>query len=156
MKLLFVCLGNICRSPVAEEIMRTFLKKENLDHILCDSAGTSGYHKNNPPDPRMIECAKKRSYLLTSRSRKFELKDFNNFDYIFTMDFKNYENIRKLDTKDQYTKKIIKITDFCKKHNVTGVPDPYFRAGKDFDLVIDILEDSCEQILLFIKGKIKN
>lgn len=154
--LLFVCLGNICRSPAAEGVMNGLIKKHGLmDQIDCDSAGTIGNHRGEPADNRMRTHAKQRGYDLTSKARPFEQDDFINFDYILTMDDKNFENIMALDTDNLYDCKVKKIVSFCKKEEHAEVPDPYYGGPSDFDLVLDILEDACENLLEEIKDELK-
>lgn len=153
-KILFVCLGNICRSPSAEEIMRTFTKKHNIDRYFhLDSAGTSSYHQGELPDPRMRAYAKKRGYNLTHRSRPVRTEDFFEYDLIIGMDDRNIDNLRELAPGLDEVEKIRKMTDFCIKKVVDYVPDPYYDGG--FDNVIDILEDACEGLILEEKKGLK-
>ena len=152
-KILFVCMGNICRSPAAEGIMTSLVKKNNLENsIKIDSAGTIAYHTGEGADPRMKKHAANRGYDLTSVARKFDPnKDFEEFDYIVTMDDENFTNILKLDTEGLYVEKIHRMTEYSSDLNVTEVPDPYYGGGKGFEIVLDILEDSCEGLLQKIK-----
>lgn len=158
MKLLFVCLGNICRSPAAEGIMQTLLKREGLaDRVACDSAGTSAYHEGEPADARMISYARSRGHELTSLSRPFLApQDFENFDYILTMDASNHRNVMALDKQNQYGHKVMPMVRFCQIHKVSEVPDPYYDTEDGFRLVLDILEDACTGLLHKIKSEIKN
>jgi protein-tyrosine phosphatase len=147
-RILFVCLGNICRSPAAEGI----LKKMAVDNcveskVFIDSAGTSGHHDGDPADARMIEHAKKRGYELTSISRQFTKQDFDSFDLILTMDSANLRDIKKLDPKGTYAHKVKPVTEFCRIHQLRDVPDPYYSGADGFELVLDILEDACEQLI---------
>lgn len=147
-RLLFVCLGNICRSPAAEGIMKTLVAKAGAaESIECDSAGTSAYHEGDPADARMIEHARGRGYVLDSRSRPFSAADFETFDYIFTMDESNYRNVLKLDVKGVFRHKVHPMVKFCRLHEVAGVPDPYYQGDDGFQLVLDILEDACGEFL---------
>ncbi len=151
--ILFVCLGNICRSPAAEGIMKKLIEVEKLDlELEVDSAGTMGYHTGEGADPRMKRHAKKRGYNLTSLARKFDPeKDFDHFDYIVTMDNQNYSDIKGLDIKKKFNHKIFKMADFCKNNNITEVPDPYYEGDEGFSHVIDILEEGCSNLLIKIK-----
>ena len=151
--ILFVCLGNICRSPAAEGIMNKILSDENLTHkYQCDSAGTTGYHVGESADARMIAHAKKRNYHLTSRARQFDrVGDFEKFDYIITMDEYNYENVQNSTQNKQYRKKVHPMVSFCTKHKVSKVPDPYYGGAKGFEQVLDILEDACRGLLKHIE-----
>lgn len=145
-KILFVCLGNICRSPSAEEVMRTLVKKRNLDkYFILDSAGTSSYHKGEMPDPRMRAYASRRGYQLSHLSRPVRIEDFYDFDIIIGMDDSNIDNLREMAPSVECMNKIRKMTDFCIRMVADHVPDPYYDGG--FDNVIDILEDACEGLL---------
>lgn len=153
-RLLFVCLGNICRSPAAEGIMKTMVAKAGLaNQIECDSAGTSAYHEGDPADARMKEHALGRGYNLDSLSRPFTTADFQNFDYIFTMDESNYQNVLRLDPTGTFRQKVIPMVKFCRLHEVAGVPDPYYQGDDGFRLVLDILEDACGE---FLKTLLRN
>ncbi len=157
-KILFVCMGNICRSPAAEGIMTSLVKKNNLENsIKIDSAGTIAYHAGEGADPRMKKHAAKRGYNLTSLARKFDPeKDFEEFDYIVTMDDENFTNILELDTEGLYVNKISKMAEYSNDLNVTEVPDPYYGGSKGFENVLDILEDTCNNLLEKIKGDIES
>ncbi|AUC62118.1 protein-tyrosine phosphatase [Cyanobacterium sp. HL-69] len=151
-KLLFVCLGNICRSPSAENIMIHLIEKEGLqDKITCDSAGTSRYHIGSPPDARMREAAKKRDIKLVGKARQIEDFDLEYFDLILAMDKANYHDILSLDLKGKYRDKIKLMCDFASHHTDTEVPDPYYGGESGFDYVIDLLLDSCEGLLDYVK-----
>ena len=148
MKLLFVCLGNICRSPAAEAIMNKLIEERGLtNQIICDSAGTSQYHSGYQADPRMKKHAKTKGYNITSISRSFETGDFDQFDWIITMDNSNYKNVLSLAIKKEHEKKILKMADFCKIKTCDFIPDPYYGEDKSFLDVIILLEDSCSHLL---------
>lgn len=157
MNVLFVCLGNICRSPAAEGIFKKMLKDEKIDHLVhVDSAGTSGLHSGEPADARMIDHAAERGYDLTSLSRQFDAPDdFENFDYIIAMDNDNYKNIKDLDYENYYSFKIKKMVEFCENIKIDHVPDPYFGGSESFEQVIDILEDACRGLIKKIKKEIE-
>lgn len=147
-RLLFVCLGNICRSPSAENIMNHLLKSRQLTHLIsCDSAGTSSYHIGSPPDRRMAQAAKQQGIVLIGQARQFQVADFAAFDRILVMDNENYRDILRLDPTGQYTHKVQKICDFCRQHADTEVPDPYYGGEEGFRYVIDLLMDACEGLL---------
>ncbi|MCC6137435.1 MAG: low molecular weight phosphotyrosine protein phosphatase [Bdellovibrionaceae bacterium] len=154
-KVLFVCLGNICRSPAAEAVMNSFVEKENLNNmVVCDSAATSGHHEGDTADPRTIQHAKKRGHEVTSISRPFNpKKDFDEFDYIVVMDDANFSDIQKMDNKRQHGDKIFKMADFCANKKYKQVPDPYYGGPEEFETVMDILEDACQGLLQKIKGQ---
>jgi protein-tyrosine phosphatase len=153
---LFICLGNICRSPAAEGILQALVKHEGLEgRIKIDSAGTSAYHAGSPADERMRSFAKERGYDLTSISRQFRApSDFHKFDYILTMDGRNFQDVIDEDPHEEFRSKVIPMTQFCKIHNVHQVPDPYYQGDDGFRLVLDILEDACEGLLAHLKAEL--
>lgn len=155
-KVLFICLGNICRSPVAEAILKKKLKDNNLqDNVYVDSAGTAGYHEGDSADPRMIQHASKRGYKIDHIARKFiSAKDFLTFDYIITMDDQNFAEVNSHDNINKFGYKIFKMVEFCKKHDITEVPDPYYEGDEGFEKVLDILEDGCSELLEKIRHDI--
>ena len=146
---LFVCLGNICRSPTVEGIFLQKVKELGLeDQFKIDSAGTSAHHVGEEADGRMQFHAGKRGYNLPSLARQFNPKtDFLNFDYIITMDDSNYRNVVADAHSEDDRNKVQKMTSFCKVHNITEVPDPYYRGEAGFEHVMDILEDACTELL---------
>lgn len=141
-KILMVCLGNICRSPLAEEILRSKLPKSNF---LVDSAGTGDWHIGHLPDERSIKTAKKNGLDITNqRGRLFTPKDLDVFDYIFVMDSSNYQNVIALaKTKEQKQKVELILNQLFPGENV-DVPDPYFGLQNGFDTVYEMLNESCE------------
>ena len=145
---LFVCLGNICRSPAAEGVFQKIIDEKKLhDQVTCDSAGTSAYHSGEPADGRMSEKARERGYLLTSISRQFIESDLKNFDYILVMDSSNYSDVKAIDYRGEYLDRVHQFTDFCTIHDINAVPDPYYGNGDGFSLVMDIIEDGCNGFL---------
>lgn len=150
-------MGNICRSPAAEGVFKKLVNTENLENLIeIDSAGTIGYHTGDLPDARMRKHAIQRGYDLTSRARQFNAKkDFEEFDYIITMDDENYENIVGQDSGKKYQNKIFKMTDFSSDKKVKYVPDPYYGGSDGFENVLDILEDSTKNLLEKIKSDVK-
>lgn len=147
-RLLFVCLGNICRSPSAENIMHHLLQARQLTHrIRCDSAGTSSYHIGSPPDRRMAQAARQQGIELVGQARQFQTADFEAFDWILAMDEENYRDILSLDPQGHYTHKVRKICDYCQHYADTDVPDPYYGGAEGFRYVIDLLMDACEGFL---------
>ena len=144
-KILFVCLGNICRSPAAEGVMKNLAGGLPIE---IDSAGTAGYHIGELPDSRMRSHARNRGYHLESRARKFdEQKDFEKFDLIIPMDKSNLRDILALDPARKYRHKVKMMTDFCTALDVDEVPDPYYGGPEGFEYVLDILEDGCKGLL---------
>ncbi|VEP11236.1 putative Protein-tyrosine-phosphatase [Hyella patelloides LEGE 07179] len=150
-KLLFVCLGNICRSPSAENIMNHLIEEAGLsDKITCDSAGTSAYHIGSAPDRRMNVAARERGIELVGRARKFQPIDFERFDLILAMDRSNYQDIIYCDGEGKYQDKVKMMCSFATNHNDTEVPDPYYGGEDGFKDVIDLLLDSCAGLLDYI------
>jgi protein-tyrosine phosphatase len=150
-KLLFVCLGNICRSPSAENLMNHLITQRGLQgQIVCDSAGTSAYHVGEPPDRRMAAAAAKRGITLRGRARQFEPQDFESFDLILAMDTENYRNILALDRQGIHRDKVRLMCDFCRDHSDREVPDPYYGGSDGFKYVIDLLLDACEGLLDYV------
>lgn len=145
-KLLFVCLGNICRSPTAEAIAAAMIAQRDLPWVV-DSAGTSGAHDGETADPRSILHGRRRNYELTSISRKIRESDYYDFDWIFAMDRSNLENLRRMCPEPTLLNKLRLMTDFCTVSKVPGVPDPYYGGSEGFDQVIDILEDAIENMI---------
>lgn len=154
-KILFICLGNICRSASAEEIMRTLIKKEGLENeIDVDSAGISGYHEGDLPDARMRAHAIRRGYRLTHLSRPVRTEDFYNFDLIVGMDDSNIDVLHDKAPDTDSEKKIRRMTDFCRTKVADHVPDPYYGGAQGFENVLDILEDACQGLLEEIAPRI--
>lgn len=151
-KVLFVCLGNICRSPTAQGIFEKKVKEAGVDHeFMIDSCGTISRHQGERADPRMRGHAEKRGYSLRSLARGLKIQDLDKFDWILTMDDNNYDHVMRLANEFQKIK-IKKMTDFCTKYNFTQVPDPYYGGDQGFELVIDLLEDACDRLLKEICG----
>ncbi|QZZ19562.1 low molecular weight phosphotyrosine protein phosphatase [Leptothermofonsia sichuanensis E412] len=154
-KLLFVCLGNICRSPSAENIMNHLIQQAGLgEHIVCDSAGTSSYHIGSPPDRRMAAAAKQRGIVLRGRARQFTRSDFEAFDLILAMDRDNFAEITYLDPEGAYREKVRLMCDFCTDYTLKEVPDPYYGGPEGFNQVIDLLLDACEGLLAHVKQEL--
>lgn len=145
-KILFVCLGNICRSPLAEGIMLHLKEKHQLE-VEIDSAGTSDYHIGESPDRRTIANAKKNGIDLSAlRARQFEATDLERFDHIFVMDKSNYANVLSLSKDESQSKKVSLFLEFTGNKSHSEVPDPYFGGETAFDLVFDLLYNACEQL----------
>jgi len=150
-KILFVCLGNICRSPSGEAVMNALIERNNLrDRIACDSAGTIAYHTGEPADARMQKHAIKRGYNLTSIARQIKLNDFERFNFIIAMDRDNYRNILALDVEGKYKDKVKLMMNFAIEHSDNDVPDPYYGGEQGFEYVLDLLEDACLGLLKHI------
>jgi protein-tyrosine phosphatase len=149
MRILFVCLGNICRSPAAEGIFNHFIALHGLEKaISCDSAGTIGFHEGEGAYPKMKSVAARRGYQLTSISRPVRPEsDFDYFDLIVAMDDQNIKDLRRMVPAGLFKAKICKMTDFCTRYKNSYIPDPYYGDTKDYELVIDLLEDACEGLI---------
>lgn len=146
-KVLMVCLGNICRSPMAEGLLRYKIRKLNLD-IQTDSAGTAGYHIGSKPDQRMIETAAKFGVDISDlRARQFKVDDFEEFDFIFAMDKENQTNMQKLAASDLHREKVKLFLDYVNYPNFTEVPDPYYGRIKEFEFVFNMLDEATEKFI---------
>jgi len=144
---LFVCMGNICRSPAGEGVLRALLEQEGLDHVEVDSAGTIGFHSGNPADARMREAAAGRGYHLSSRARQVQAADLDRFDLILVMDEENYQDVLALAETGEQRTRVRRFCEFCRDHNETDVPDPYYGGPDGFEKVLDLLEDGCRGVL---------
>ncbi|MFZ9172925.1 low molecular weight protein-tyrosine-phosphatase [Vulcanococcus sp.] len=150
-RLLFVCLGNICRSPAAEGVFLHLLEQEGLsDQFVVDSAGTGGWHAGNPADRRMRAAAERRGIHLPSRARQITLADLTDFDRILTMDDENFRNVRSLARELGERPGLASIepmTSHCRQFSDREVPDPYYGGEQGFEHVLDLLEDACAGLL---------
>ncbi len=148
-RILFVCLGNICRSPAAEGVLRALTEREGVaKNIEIDSAGTYGGHAGDAADKRMREAALKRGYRLTHRSRRIEEEDFYYFDRIIVMDDNNLRDVERLAPSLDAKAKIERFASLCTRHtDVHYIPDPYYEGLEGFEYVLDLLEDGCETII---------
>ena len=143
---LFVCMGNICRSPAAEGVFRKLVTdagRESEFHI--DSAGTHGYHIGHPPDSRMLAAAAGRGYRLDSTARRILSDDFERFELIVVMDDDNFRQVSALHTGAGA--QVVRMCDYCEVREETEVPDPYYGGDAGFEQVLDILEDACANLL---------
>ena len=148
-KVLMLCLGNICRSPAAQGVMQRLIDERNLsDLFYVDSAGTYGGHAGDLPDYRMRSHAAKRGYNLTHRARRVTSADFENFDYIVAMDEGNRNTLMQMAATVEESRKIVMMGKFIRRFpHYDYVPDPYYEGAEGFELVLDLLEDSCEALL---------
>ncbi len=150
-RILFVCLGNICRSPSAETIFKSKTYEQKFD-VIIDSAGTSGYHEGEPADDRMRLHLQKRGYKSTSVSRMFTAqKDFDHFDMIIAMDDMNYTDLQHLARNSADKAKIFRMRDFFINEKAGSIPDPYYGGSSGFDRVISLLEDASNGLLTYLK-----
>ncbi|HJC78594.1 MAG TPA: low molecular weight phosphotyrosine protein phosphatase [Candidatus Alistipes merdipullorum] len=148
-RILFVCLGNICRSPAAEAVMDARVAARGLeDEIETDSAGTYGGHSGDKADPRMRAAASRRGYTLTHRARRITEEDFDRFDMIIVMDDMNYETVSRLAPDREHLNRLYRFVEFCRHHpEWSYVPDPYYEGREGFELVLDLLEDGCDGLI---------
>lgn len=154
-RILFVCLGNICRSPSAEAVMKALVKTQGLkDYFEIDSAGILDTHEGEPADARMQRHATIRGLNLTSKSRPVNPKyDFAHFNLIIGMDDQNIRDLNRLAPDQTSKQKIHKMTDFSKSRQYANVPDPYYGGDMGFELVLDILDETCKGLLEQIQAK---
>lgn len=147
-RVLFVCMGNICRSPAAEIVCKKMLGESDLaDSVELDSAGTIGYHAGNGPDPRMSATLKARGYPIFGRARQIRKADLEDFDLILVADEENLADVRRLDPEGGRHHKVRLLVDYCETHKAARVPDPYYGGQRGFEEVADLVEDACRGLL---------
>lgn len=148
-RVLFICLGNICRSPAAEGIFRHMAEERGVDALFeIDSAGIGPWHVGQLPDPRMRACGQRHGYCFDSRARQICQADFQRFDHIIVMDRDNYRAVSAMASTPAEKARLEFMTDYCTRHaDALSVPDPYYEGAEGFDLVIELLEDACEGLL---------
>ena len=155
-KLLFVCLGNICRSPAADGVMNYLVEAESKEACFeIDSAGIGGWHVGDLPDHRMRSTGMKRGYVFNHRARQIELRDFAHFDYIIGMDEENMNTLFQMkkrfmnsgESKGQACAEVLCLADFLKHHQGQAtIPDPYYGQQRDFEFALDLIEDACSEL----------
>ena len=153
-KVLFVCMGNICRSPTAEGVFRHIVEESKLaDKIHIDSAGVYAYHVGSPPDSRAQEAALKRNInLSTQKGRQVNKDDFNQFDYVIAMDHSNYSDLDEI-CPDEQKNNLRMFLEFSNKFDEQEVPDPYYGGAHGFEHVLDLVEDASRGLLKNIRNK---
>lgn len=153
-KVLFVCMGNICRSPTAEGVFRHLVNQAGLsDQIHIDSAGTHAYHVGEPPDRRAQAAARNRSIDLSSqRARKVQSDDFDQFDYVLAMDHSNHAELEYISQPD-LQHKLHLFLDFALNADTREVPDPYYGGDRGFEHVLDLVEAASQGLLADIRSK---
>lgn len=154
-KVLFVCLGNICRSPTADGIFRELVKREKLDQkIIVDSAGTGDWHIGKAPDSRTVAAAKKRGYdLSVLRARQVSGADFDEFDYVLAMDNANLRDLQRLKPA-HFSGHLGLLLDYGSNKSHREVPDPYYGGSDEFELVLDLVEEAAEGLLAHIRQRL--
>ena len=156
MKILFVCLGNICRSPTAEGVFRHVVAREGLsERFEIDSAGTAAYHAGEAPDRRSTEAARRRGVMLEGQARKVRDADFATYDLLLAMDESNYENLLLLAPDDEARAKVRLFRDYDPASpEGSSVPDPYYGGPAGFDEVLDLCEAASEGLLASVRGQL--
>ena len=152
-KVLFVCLGNICRSPLAEGVLKNYLLTKGNRFVEVDSCGTSRYHTGEQPDPRTRKNAEQNCIVLSHQARQLEDKDFIEFDFLLAMDNSNLNNMRKLRSFEQNRNKVSLLRDFDPQNPGADVPDPYFGGDRGFQEVFEIVERS---VISFYSEKLES
>lgn len=156
-KILFVCLGNICRSPTAEGVFQHLVNERELQpYFYIDSAGTSAWHIGEPANSKSQQMANKHGVKLNSRARKFEPADLEEFDLILAMDRENLQNIRQLDTQNRFSDKIKLMRDYDPQSGDDEVPDPYYGGMDGFQHVFDVVHRSCAALLDELEEKVES
>ncbi len=151
-RVLMVCLGNICRSPTAQGVLERQVRQAGLQPcITIDSAGTGDYHIGKPPDARAQQHAARRGIDLSGqRARQIARQDFRDFDLVLVMDAANERDVRALCPPDQ-AHKLRRLTDFCTRHDAAEVPDPYYGGPAGFEAALDLIEDACAGLLAALR-----
>ena len=155
--ILFVCMGNICRSPTAHGVFRQKVNQHGLTGtVAVDSAGTHDFHPNCPPDERSQAHAAKRGYDLSDlKARQIQRADFETFDLIAVMDMDNLAQVRD-DCPTEHRHKVRRLTEFCLQFDSPVVPDPYYGGAQGFEHVLDLVEDACDGLIQHIRQRIKS
>lgn len=155
-RVLFVCMGNICRSPTAEVVFRDIARREFPQLKLeVDSAGTHAYHVGEPPDPRSIDAARRRGYDLTPlRARRVNPSDFDRFDHLFAMDADNHSRLLEIAPAARATR-AVRFLEFASNDDRRDVPDPYYGDREAFEFVLDLLEQASRAVLVQLSGRVQ-
>ena len=153
-RVLFICLGNICRSPAADGIMHHLVEERGLsEEFYIDSAGIGSWHVGQLPDRRMRQCGVRHGYVFDHRARQFSPADFDRFDLIVVMDEENYRDVTRQMRSEADRKKVVRIRDYFRSHaGQQTVPDPYYGTDRDFDFAVELLKDACAGLLDAVTG----
>ena len=147
-RVLFVCMGNICRSPLAEAVFRHLVRERGVEHRFeIDSAGTSGYHEGDPPDPRSVATARSRGITVAGASRPISHRDLDEFDYVIVMDAENRSDVDRLRAGAGGAARVHRLREWDPEGRGLDVPDPYYGGARGFEDVHDIVERSCKALL---------
>lgn len=153
-KVLFICLGNICRSPAAHGIFESIVEKNHDSELFeVDSAGLYSGHQGQLPDRRMRHAAEARGYVLTHRARPVSSLDFLDCDMVIAMDDQNYEDLMHLAPSVEASHKIKRMASYLTTHKISYIPDPYYMGHDGFELVLDLLEEACANLYRSIKDE---
>ncbi len=149
MKLLMICMGNICRSPTAEAVVRLRLEQAGLaDRVSVESAGTHGYHIGKPPDTRSQQAARRRGLDMSSlRARQVDPEDFREYDYLLVMDSQNATFMERMAANEGERRKVVRFLSFAPHLGVEDVPDPYYGGEHGFDRVLDLIEAAADGLI---------
>lgn len=155
--LLFICLGNICRSPAAQSVMQRIVDDNHLTpYYNMDSAGIGNWHEGQLPDARMRRHGVRRGYDISHIARQFRRSDFSRFDYVIVMDRQNYQTITSMAAKDADRRKVRLLSDWFRRYKGESVvPDPYYGGDADFEWALDLIEDGCGGLLDDLENKRK-
>ena len=154
--ILFLCMGNICRSPTAHGVFRHLVRQHGLtDRVKIDSAGTHNYHPGEPPDARSQQHAKRRGYDLSDlRARQLRQDEFAGHDLLLAMDWDNLA-LAEQRCPQEHRHKLRRLTEFCRRHDAPVVPDPYYGGHEGFEHVLDLVEDACEGLLDHVRQRLQ-
>ncbi|MDT8387559.1 MAG: low molecular weight protein-tyrosine-phosphatase [Thiogranum sp.] len=152
---LFICMGNICRSPTAQGVFTRLVEDAQLSHLIqIDSAGTHAYHVGNPPDERATQAAARRGIDLSpQRARRVEVADFERFDYLLAMDRSNLEDLL-IECPEPHQQKLRLFLDFADQPSQQDVPDPYYGGPQGFERVLDLVEEAAQGLLQDIRSRL--
>lgn len=147
-RILFLCMGNICRSPAGHCVLQHMVDEAGLqEKFEIESAGTIGFHVGSPPDLRMQQVMRARGIPVIGQSRQLQAADLAYYDLILAMDMENFEDARALDPRGIHHRKVKLFCDYCTEHTETEVPDPYYGGDQGFDHVMNLIEDGCRNLL---------
>jgi protein-tyrosine phosphatase len=151
-RICFVCLGNICRSPIAEAVMRRLVADEGWTEVTVDSAGTGDWHLGEPPDPRTRDTLQRRGLAIDHVAQRFGAADLARFDLVIAMDRNNLRDLRAMATTEEERAKVRLLRSFDPQASAPDVPDPYYGKPSDFELVLEVCEAACRGLLEHVRG----
>ena len=155
-RILFLCMGNICRSPAAHCVFQKMVNQANLaEQFFIDSAGTIGFHEGNEPDGRMQDALRKRKIPVIGQSRQIRKSDLEDFDLILAMDHSNLMDAQSLNPEGDRHNKIKCFAEYCSDPSIKDIPDPYYGYEDGFEVVLDLIEDGCQQLFIDCEKQLK-